>query len=170
MSPTTKTSHQPIALGSTVLITLETSQRASMAQFNNKLGVVTNISDITGTGESVRFLVNLGHDPKHPSLANHLLCTQDELTIMTPEKSVADIVSIAQIRDQAQSVVDWFQYRLDHGDILLDAWMEPSFDAAKEIINQVNKLQHLGWNTFPDTTPTLKKPGLFTRLLAAFRG
>lgn len=65
------------------------------------------------------------------------------------------IVSIANIRAEAQSVVDWFQYRLDHGDILLDAWMEPSFDAAKEIIKQVDELQRLGWNTMG--TPPAKK-------------
>lgn len=156
-------------LGSTVLINLGSAAGHSMIQFENKIGVIVNVSDLTGNSENMRFLVNLGKDPKSLHAARHLLCVESELTVIAPEGAAGTLVSIAGIRQEAQAVVDWFQHRLDHGDILLDAWMEPSLDAAKEIINQVDTLQRLGWNTVPTPGP-VTRPKLFSRLLAALRG
>lgn len=176
---------RPLAMGNAVLISMQAGESQAMNQFDKKVGVIVHISDPSGTNNqhNQRYLVDTSGDPRTlkeatvaaregKSPATHILCRREELTLMVVDPSLQEIASIAHVRTEAQSVVDWFQYRLDHGDILLDAWMEPSFDAAKEILRQVNQLQQMGWNTFPHREkPVVQpKPSLMRSIRRLFGG
>lgn len=56
-------------------------------------------------------------------------------------------VGVAHCRAEAQSVLDYFGRRMALGDPLLDQWMPDSYEAAKEIIRQLDILEACGWIT-----------------------
>lgn len=56
-------------------------------------------------------------------------------------------VGVVHCRSEAQSVVDYFDGRMAAGDPLLDQWMPDSYEAAKEIIRQLDILEACGWRT-----------------------